>query len=216
MRLRGRPVHTGDGWGLNVVCCYHNHDVAENLEGHAYAGRLTTDELSLLNDMTKNMVKPRNILLTLKDHNKDNVTTIKQIYNARRTFRSALRGPWTELQNLMKLMDRDNYVYWHRRHKDSDVVRDIVWTHPDAMKLLNIFHIVLIIVRKCTYKINMLLYFGQPCPHVPAHEYNHNTVKKMKKRHRREGIRRLKEEDEEDGRSCSMDSLLSDKGTGVK
>ncbi|KAJ1401470.1 FAR1 DNA-binding domain [Sesbania bispinosa] len=43
-RLRGRPVHTGDGWRLNVVCGYHNHDVAENLEGHAYAGRLTTDE----------------------------------------------------------------------------------------------------------------------------------------------------------------------------
>ncbi|KAJ1439897.1 MULE transposase domain [Sesbania bispinosa] len=143
---------TGDGWRLNVVCGYHNHDVAENFEGHAYARRLTTDELSLLNDMTKNMVKPRNILLTLKDHNKDNVTTIKQIYNAQHAFRSALWGPRTELQNLMKLMDRDNYVYWHRRHEDSDVVRDIVWTHPDAMKLLNIFHIVLII--DTTYKTN--------------------------------------------------------------
>ncbi|KAJ1416286.1 FAR1 DNA-binding domain [Sesbania bispinosa] len=42
-RLRGRPVHAGDGWRLNVVCGYHNHDVTENLEGHAYAGRLTTD-----------------------------------------------------------------------------------------------------------------------------------------------------------------------------
>ncbi|KAJ1417950.1 FAR1 DNA-binding domain [Sesbania bispinosa] len=28
-RLRGRPVRTGDGWRLNVVCGYHNHDVAE-------------------------------------------------------------------------------------------------------------------------------------------------------------------------------------------
>ncbi|KAJ1382929.1 MULE transposase domain [Sesbania bispinosa] len=40
----------------------------------------------------------------------------------------------------------------HIRHEDSDVVRDIVWTHPDAMKLLNIFHIVLII--DTTYKTN--------------------------------------------------------------
>ncbi|KAJ1434374.1 MULE transposase domain [Sesbania bispinosa] len=138
-------------------------NVTENLEGHAYASRLTTDELSLLNDMTKNMVKPRNILLTLKDHNKDNVTTIKQIYNARQAFRSALRGPRTELQNLMKLMDRDNYVYWHRRHEDSDVVRDIVWTHPDAMKLLNIFHIVLIIdtiYKTNKYKLPLLEVVG--------------------------------------------------------
>ncbi|KAJ1411502.1 protein FAR-RED ELONGATED HYPOCOTYL 3-like [Sesbania bispinosa] len=105
--LRGRPVSTGDGWRLNVVCGYHNHEVAENLEGHAYAGRLNFDELSLVNDMTKNMVKPRNILLTLKEHNKDNVTTIKQIYNARQACRTSLRGPRTELQHLMKLMERD-------------------------------------------------------------------------------------------------------------
>ncbi|KAJ1390985.1 OTU domain [Sesbania bispinosa] len=151
-RLRGRPVSTGDGWRLNVVCGYHNHEVAENLEGHAYAGRLNVDELSLVNDMTKNMVKPRNILLTLKEHNKDNVTTIKQIYNARQACRTSLRGPRTELQHLMKLMERDKYVYWHRRHEDSDVVRDIVWTHPDALKLLNLFFIVLII--DTTYKTN--------------------------------------------------------------
>ncbi|KAJ1422675.1 MULE transposase domain [Sesbania bispinosa] len=53
-------------------------NVTGNLEGHAYAGRLTTDELSLLNDMTKNMVKPRNILLTLKDHNKVAFAYIEQ------------------------------------------------------------------------------------------------------------------------------------------
>ncbi|KAJ1407064.1 MULE transposase domain [Sesbania bispinosa] len=38
------------------------------------------------------------------------------------------------------------------KHEDSDVVRDIVWTHPDALKLLNLFFIVLII--DTTYKTN--------------------------------------------------------------
>ncbi|KAJ1406207.1 Protein FAR1-RELATED SEQUENCE 11 [Sesbania bispinosa] len=76
-RLRGRALANGGGWKLNVVSGVHNHDVAENLEGHPYAGRLTVEK-SLLEDMTKNMVKPRSILLTLKDHNKHNVTTIKQ------------------------------------------------------------------------------------------------------------------------------------------
>ncbi|KAJ1439532.1 PKS-NRPS hybrid synthetase [Sesbania bispinosa] len=111
--FRLRPVSTGDGWRLNVVCGYHNHEVAENLEGHAYAGRLNVDELSLVNDMTKNMVKPRNILLTLKEHNKDNVTTIKQIYNAPEACRTSLRGPRTELQHLMKLMERDKTYVSH-------------------------------------------------------------------------------------------------------
>ncbi|KAJ1410427.1 FAR1 DNA-binding domain [Sesbania bispinosa] len=77
-RLRGIPLANGGGWKLNVVCGVHNHDVAENLEGHPYVGRLTVEEKSLLEDMTKNMVKPKSILLTLKDQNEHNVTTIKQ------------------------------------------------------------------------------------------------------------------------------------------
>ncbi|KAJ1393023.1 OTU domain [Sesbania bispinosa] len=151
-RLRGRPLANGVGWKLNVVCGVHNHEVAESLEGHPYAGRLTVEEKSLLEDMTKNMVKPQSILLTLKDHNVHNVTTIKQIYNARTAFRKSERGPRTELQHLMNLMEHDNYLYWHRRAETSDVVRDIMWAHPDAVKLLNLFHIVLII--DTTYKTN--------------------------------------------------------------
>ncbi|KAJ1380945.1 OTU domain [Sesbania bispinosa] len=83
IKLRGRPLAKGVGWKLNVVCGVYNHEVAENLEGHPYAGRLTVEEKSLLEDMTKNMVKPRSILLTLKDHDVHNVTTIKQNMKAK-------------------------------------------------------------------------------------------------------------------------------------
>ncbi|KAJ1387866.1 hypothetical protein SESBI_39627 [Sesbania bispinosa] len=84
-RLRGRPLANGGGWKLNVVCGVHNHDVAENLEWHPYAGRLSVKEKSLLKDMTKSMVKPMSILLTLKDHNEHNVTKIKQGHAPRET-----------------------------------------------------------------------------------------------------------------------------------
>ncbi|KAJ1407159.1 MULE transposase domain [Sesbania bispinosa] len=97
--LRGRPLHTDGRWRLNVVCGLHNHDVAENLEGQAYVGRLSAREMSLLNG-----------LLTLKNHNKDNVTTIKQVYNVRQAFRASQRGHRTEWQHLMKLMERDKYL----------------------------------------------------------------------------------------------------------
>jgi len=45
--------------------------------GHLYAGRLTNDGKSMLFDMTKTLAKPRNILLTLKKRNENNVTMIK-------------------------------------------------------------------------------------------------------------------------------------------
>jgi len=46
----------------------HNHALAKSLVGHSYAGRLTKDEKIIICDMTNSMIKPRNILLTLKEH----------------------------------------------------------------------------------------------------------------------------------------------------
>ncbi|XP_014511676.1 uncharacterized protein LOC106770374 [Vigna radiata var. radiata] len=80
-RLRGKPK--GHSWVLKVMCGYHNHELAETLVGHPFAGSLNAVEQSILVDMTKSQVKPSNILLTLKKHNEDNIMTIKQIYNAR-------------------------------------------------------------------------------------------------------------------------------------
>ena len=89
---------------LKVICGLHNHDFAETLVGHPYAGRLKPVEHALVVDMTKIFVKPSNILLTLKHNNEDNVTTIKQLYNARYTYKRSLRGSRTELQQLMMLL----------------------------------------------------------------------------------------------------------------
>ena len=64
----------------------HNHHVVETLVGYSYVGRLTRDKKIMLNDTTKSMVKPKNILLTLKEHNDKNVTTIIQVYIAKTTY----------------------------------------------------------------------------------------------------------------------------------
>ncbi|KAL5139447.1 putative protein FAR1-RELATED SEQUENCE 10 [Glycine soja] len=131
-RLRGKPVRGGEGWMVKLICGIHNHELAKSLVGHPYAERLTKEEKKIIADMTKSMVKPKNILLTLKEHNVDSYTTIKQIYNARSAYRSSIRGADTEMQHLMKLLERDQYIHWHRL-KDEVVVRDLFWCHPDAV-----------------------------------------------------------------------------------
>ncbi|KAL5193568.1 hypothetical protein HKD37_20G055767 [Glycine soja] len=108
-------------------------------------------EKTLIANMTKSMVKPINILLTQKEHNANSCTTIKQIYNARSAFRSSIRGSDLEMQHLMKLLERDQYIYWHRI-KDEDVVRDIFWCHLDSVKLVNACNLVFLIDN--TYKTN--------------------------------------------------------------
>ena len=94
-----------------MCVCVHNHELTKSLVGYLYAGRLAKAEKTLIADMTKSMVKPRNILLTLKEHNANSCTTIKQIYNARSAFRSSIRGSDLEMQHLMKLLERDQYIH---------------------------------------------------------------------------------------------------------
>ena len=91
-RLKGRQLKIGEGWVLRVLCGSHNHDVAETLVNHPYVGWLTLNEKTILTDMIKNMVKPKNILLTLKEHNDKNVTTIIQVYIAKTTYWKSLKG----------------------------------------------------------------------------------------------------------------------------
>ncbi|KAH1193992.1 PKS-NRPS hybrid synthetase [Glycine max] len=150
-KIRGKPVHGGEGWAVKLICGIHNHELAKTLVGHPYAGRLTDDEKNIIADMTKLNVKLRNILLTLKEHNSSSCTTIKQIYNARSAYRSSIRGDDSEMQHLMRLLERDQYIHWHRL-KDEDVVRDLFWCHPDAVKLCNACHLVFFI--DSTYKTN--------------------------------------------------------------
>ena len=136
---------------LKLICRIHNHEIENSLVGHPYAGQLTKEEKIVVVDMTKLMVKPRNILLTLKEHNANNYTTIKQIYNARHAYCSSIRESNTEMQKLMMLLDRDKYIHWHRR-KDYNVVRDLFWSHLDAVKSTNSCNLVFLI--NSTYKTN--------------------------------------------------------------
>ncbi|KAL5158765.1 Protein FAR1-RELATED SEQUENCE 5 [Glycine soja] len=138
-KFRCKPVVGGEDWMVKLICGVHNHELAKSLVGHPYAGA----EKILIADMTKSMVKPRHILLTLKEHNVNSCRTVKQIYNARRSD--------LEMQHLMKLLERDQYIHWHII-KDEDVVRDIFWCHFDAVKLVNTCNLVFLIDN--TYKTN--------------------------------------------------------------
>ena len=52
-----------------VVCDIHNHYLAENLEGHSFTGRLSEEEEKLVVDLSKTLVRPRDILNTLNQKN---------------------------------------------------------------------------------------------------------------------------------------------------
>lgn len=110
--MKGKLNANGERCVLKVICGYHDHDLAQSLIGHPFIRRLNPTEKLLLVDMTKSQVKLANILLTLKQNSDCNVIIIKQIHNAKYTYKQLLRGLITELQQLIMMSDRDKYIHW--------------------------------------------------------------------------------------------------------
>ncbi|XP_028098245.1 uncharacterized protein LOC114297967 [Camellia sinensis] len=46
-----------DDWMVDVACGTHNHAPAKYFEGHSFTGRLSKEEISLLVDMSKSIVR---------------------------------------------------------------------------------------------------------------------------------------------------------------
>jgi len=84
--LKGKELSNEEGWMILVVCGVHNHLASEYLEGHFFV----VDYLKKRRDwlwISKSFVRPRDILHTLKQRNKLNVSTMMSVYNARKKFK---------------------------------------------------------------------------------------------------------------------------------
>jgi len=150
-RLRGYFSAT-KLWSLNIISGLHNHKMEPKLEGHMLAGRLTAKESKIVGDMTRNLIKPKNIPLDLKGRWKDNRTVAKQIYNARHRYKLSIRGSTTEMQELFQKFEENNNVFNYRTVSGSKTVQNLFFAHPESVKLFNTFPTVL--VMNSTYKTN--------------------------------------------------------------
>ena len=95
---------------LMVVCEVHNHPTVEHLKGHLYAGRLSKQEISLLVDMSKSLVRPKDILSTLKQRDALNVTTMKTVYNARQRCKVTEKARRSQMQYPLDKLAEARYI----------------------------------------------------------------------------------------------------------
>src|ERR1044072_5031991 len=113
-KLRGRPKKEDDTWKLTVFNGMHNQPPHITLEGHAFAGRLSSDEKKIVGDMTENRMRPRYILDMLRAQNPGCLSKIRSVYNAKYAHKKTKRGPLTEMQHLMRMIEEYSYAYWTR------------------------------------------------------------------------------------------------------
>ncbi|XP_058775357.1 uncharacterized protein LOC131649622 [Vicia villosa] len=134
-KIKSTPAKDGSGWKVDVKCGVHNHGLPDRLEGHSFVGRLTTDEKQHVADLTKRHVPPRHILISLQERDPENVTRITQIYKHKSVIEAEIRGPRSEIQHLLKLIEEANYVYWSRKRDDCEVTKSYCWV-LDKLKQL--------------------------------------------------------------------------------
>nr|GEV36374.1 hypothetical protein [Tanacetum cinerariifolium] len=140
-------------WTIRVVCDQHNHLPTPNLEGHAYARRLSHDEYRLVEDLTWKNVRPREILSTLKDQNENNLSTLSTIYDAQRKIRKVENAGKTPMQVLMSLLHINRYVYEPFINLVTNELQALFFVHPTSYEIWRAFPQVLII--DATYKTNI-------------------------------------------------------------
>jgi len=103
-------------------------------------------------DMKNILAAPRNILTDSKEKNKDSVTIIKQVYNARTRWRKGQRMDKTEMQYLISKLEKHKYVYFTRENSEETTLEDIFFAHLESIDMLNTFPTIL--VMDSTYKTN--------------------------------------------------------------
>ncbi|XP_058741442.1 uncharacterized protein LOC131613820 [Vicia villosa] len=124
-KIRSTPLKDASGWKIDVKCGVHNHGLPDRFEGHAFISRLNTNDKQHIVYLTKRHVPPIHTLLSLQERDPENVTQIMQIYKHKSKIKRDIRGPRTEMQQLLKLVEESGYVYWSRKKDESEVVRDI-------------------------------------------------------------------------------------------
>ena len=88
----------------------------------------------------------------LRAHNPRCLSKIRQVYNGKYAYHKSKRGPLTEMQHLMRMMEDYRYAHWTRVEEDTKVVKAIFWSHPISTQLFNQFPTVVLI--DSTYKTN--------------------------------------------------------------
>ena len=88
-------------WGLRVICGFHNHEIAEYIDGHEFPSRLKPIEKQFVLNMAGSTV-PREILCILQERDPSNTTGSKRIYNAIFTNKEAKWGGLTSIQDVLK------------------------------------------------------------------------------------------------------------------
>ncbi len=142
-------------WVIKVEYGRHSHGFPPTLEGHAFAGRLTDEQMADVAIWSASGSDPKTVWQNFQLSYEDNVTSRQQIYNARAKIKRSLMAGKSAMQYLWALLQKLGYIYAHRLTEDH-VLQDLIFAHPESLRLWEMYSYVMIM--DATYKTNRYIY----------------------------------------------------------
>ncbi|KAI5677911.1 hypothetical protein M9H77_08861 [Catharanthus roseus] len=151
-KLKGEQIATSESWQLFVHKGKHNHKVVVYNHGHAQAARLTEEQLQQTKQFRKSHVPPHNILRFLREQDVGCAVTAQKIYNVVMNIKSNRMQGRNIVEEVFCLSAQRGYTVFYRKREESNVLSDIVITHPTLIAMIRTWQYVLII--DTTHKTN--------------------------------------------------------------
>ncbi|KAJ0826392.1 putative transcription factor FAR family [Helianthus annuus] len=143
-------------WTLKVKPGEHNHPPGEYMEGHPILKRLTPNEHQLVAELTGKGVFPKDILGVIKERDENNVSTIKNIYNARDKIRATDHKGKSLMEVLMSHLNDKGYTFEISTNRVSNMLEDLFFVPKISYKyFLDFPHVLLMDVTYNTNKYKL-------------------------------------------------------------
>ena len=157
-KLQGLLDSDKNVWRLKVKNQAHNHTPFENLEGHAYARRLSSSDKELVAQMAVADVPKRTIWRTLMKKNPERKVILKDVHNAAQKLNPEKAKGSDPIRHLQTFLVEKHFTYYTRDNDTTNAVEDIFFVHKHSFSMWCAFpHVLMIDATYNTNKYNMPL-----------------------------------------------------------
>jgi hypothetical protein len=148
-RCQGRRNPDGI-WQLTVTNSNHNHD-PEAAIFHWQHRFLPTWLHDQVTNMTKANILPKQIAISLRYVDPNQLFTMQDIYNIRKVIRIEQLAGKTPIEAMLYELQKSNYIYEYQLDQQRHITH-LFFAHPTSIELLKRY--LDVVLMDCTYKMN--------------------------------------------------------------
>ncbi|KAG5565701.1 hypothetical protein RHGRI_001574 [Rhododendron griersonianum] len=138
-------------WEVEEKNSSHNHEPSSDMSGHPSCRRLSQEEITTIEDLTKSGVPPRQILSSLRQRNPKLQAISRTIYNTKVKLRKEHLAGRSVIQTLFEEVCQGDFIFDVAYDQDGHLTH-LFFAHPSSITMTKSYSNVF--VMDCTYKTN--------------------------------------------------------------